>query len=73
MADGKILHEGYLIDAFIYEGERIGIEDSTGKVAEIPPNKVHMVLTKALLPNGEPCHTLNSKSPMTRFDIVVIE
>lgn len=72
--------EGYIIEgdrrlkeAYIYEGERIAVEYPNGQTVEIPPNKVHMMLTKGRLPSGEPCHILMEKSPMTRLPIVVLE
>jgi hypothetical protein len=62
-----------LIDAFIYEGERIGMEYPDGTVLEIPPHKVHMVLRPERLPDGSPCHILAEKTPMTRLDIVLMD
>lgn len=73
MAEGKYVHNGYLIDAFIYQGERIGMEYPDGTVIEIPPHKVHMVLREERLPSGESCHILAEKTPLTRLDIVVMD
>ena len=73
MADGFILSGNTLIPAFIYEGERIAIEYPDGVSFEVPPSKVHIMLHSAIAANGEECHILMEKSPITRLPLVVLD
>ncbi len=73
MALGQILVDKRLVDAFIYEGERIGLQYPDGTVEEIPSNKIYIALRSAIRFDGEECQVLLAKSPVTRMDIVPLE
>jgi hypothetical protein len=73
MAQGKVLIEGFLVDAFIYEGEKLAVEYPNGENVPIPLDRVFTVLLDRLLLSGEPCKIVPAKSPITRLDIVVLE
>lgn len=72
MAEKFILIDGKLIEAFVYEGEDLGIEYHDGTVLSIPNDKLYLVLREAQLPDGESCHVVLRKSPLTRLDVVIV-
>jgi len=74
MADGFVLgSNNRLEEAYIYEGERIAVEYPDGTTSEIAPQNVHKALRNAFLPDGEPCQVLLEKTPLSRYDIVVLD